>query len=184
MKVEIVFVDDEPKMSIYGLEGIVISLFGRTEYIVSNNPMADTLSTWFDFFIEKSDDGWMFGYKSNCEYTQDDARRILGDLVNKSNKAIKEKRSIDLTQEFDALDKNVEPYNFVGLFAKMNERFSPISLHGDINQDILEMREFLRKCMSVEQLEFDEHIKNFVFKTPAETIWVDATSTNNETTNQ
>lgn len=131
MKVEIVFVKGEPKMSIYGLEGIVVHLSGRTEYIVSKNPMADTLATWFNFFIEKCDQGWIFGYKSNCKYTRDDAKRILSDLVDKANKAIKEKQAIDLSQEFDALDQNVEPYVFGGLFAQMNERYAPVSLYGD-----------------------------------------------------
>jgi hypothetical protein len=181
MKVEIAFVNGEPKMSIYGLEGVVMHLYGRTEYIVSKDPMTDTLSTWFHFFIEKSNQSWTFGYKSNCEYTRDDAKRILRDLVNKANKAIKEKQSIDLSQEFNALDNNVEPYIFGGLFAQMNERYVPVSLYGDLNQDIAKMRETLRKGMTAEQLEADEHLKNFVYQIPSEIIWVDDTKTSTKT---
>ena len=175
MKIQIVFVDNKPKISIYGLIGIVVHLSGRREYVVSKDSLTDSLSSWFDFFIKETDHGWMFGYKSNYEYTQDDAKIILKELVDKANKAITEKQSIDLSQEFYTLDKDLEPFTFGGLFAQMNERNAPVSLYGNINQDIAEMRRMLSNCMTIEQLEADEHLKNFVYQIPAKIIRIDDT---------
>ncbi len=53
MDVNIIFKDGNPKLSVYGLEGILLRLAGVNEYIVSKDPERDTLSTTFYFFVEK-----------------------------------------------------------------------------------------------------------------------------------
>ncbi len=184
MKINIVFKGNEPKFSIYGLEGVLLLLWGRTEHIVSKDPLADTLSTWFHFFIVESENSWKFSYESNCDYTQEARKRVLRDLLDKANQAITWKQPVDLSPEFNALDQIVEPYIFGGLFAGMNERHAPISAHADLNVDIAEMREILKRTMTTEELAVDEHLKNFVSQTSAETIWVDETSTDDKTANQ
>lgn len=184
MKINITFQDNKPKLSIYGLEGVLLQLWGRTEHIVSKDPMADTISTWFSFFIEQADNNWKFSYKSNCDYIQEERKRVLRNLLDKANQAIVQKQPVDLSQEFDSLDQIVEPYTFGGLFAQMNERHVPVSANADLNLDIAEMREILKRSMTADELETDEHLKSFVFQIASEIIWVDETLTNDKTADQ
>ncbi len=180
MKVEIVFVNDKPKMSIYGLEGVLLELDGRPEYIVRKDPQADTLAAWFKFFIERDGHNWSFGYKSNYSDNREKQKRILSELLDKANGAIKRRTSVDLSREFDAFNEEIEPFVFSGLFAQMNERYHPISLYEDLNQDIDQMRAFIKENVYPEQLEKDEHIYNFVNQIPVEIIWVDDTEKTGE----
>lgn len=179
MKVSITFTDGKPVMSIGGLEGMLMILWGRTEHIVSRNPMDDTLSTTFRFFIAQEGNGWRFDYKSNCKYTHDEDRKVIDDLLAKANGAIIKKRTTDLSREFNALN-NLEPYDFGGLFSQMNERRSPKfendSYAESYNEAIAKMREELESRLTRNVIESDEHLNSFVFQIPLETICVDDTT--------
>jgi len=179
MKIGITFTDDKPVMSIGGLEGIIMILWGRTEHTVSKNPMDDTISTSFRFFIMQEGNEWRFDYQSNCKYTRDEDRRVIDDLLAKANQAIIEKNATNLSHEFNALN-DIEPYGFGGLFRQMNERHAPKFESGSYaqsyNEAVVKMRQELRNHLQLEEIESDEHLKSFVFQIPLETIWVDETS--------
>ena len=171
MRVGISFAGTIPVLSIGDLEGTILVLWGRTQHIVSKDPMNDTLSTWFNFFIEQEGNSWNFGYKSNCEHTLEEDRRVIDNLLGKANRAIVEKKATDLSDEFNALN-SIEPYSFGGLFSLMDERHEPAFGNKDPNQMLVEIREKLRNGLTVVEIESDEHLKSFVFQNPLETIWV------------
>ena len=175
MKIGITFSGNVPKITIYGLSGILLSLSGRTEIIVSKDPTVDTLAVWFHFFIEKIDNDWHFDYRSNCKYTSKEKIDILQNILDKANQAIAQKKAVDLSQEFHALNI-VEPYSFGGLYSQMNERYGPVFANEEPNQDIEDMRETLKRTMTPIEIESDEHIKSFVLQIPLEIIWVDESS--------
>ena len=175
MKVAITFSDGIPSLSVWSLQGTIMLLWGRTEHIVSKDPMNDTISTWFNFFIERKAGGWRFDYRSNCKYSRDEDQRILLNLLNKANQAIMQNQATDLSQEFNALNM-IEPYSIGGLFSRMDERYEPVIDNKDYNRVMAEMREKLKSNITVDEIESDEHLKSFVFQIPLETIWVDETS--------
>ena len=175
MKVSITFTDDKPVMSIGGLHGTLMMLSGRTEHIVSKDPMNDTLSTWIHFSIVQEDNGWKFDYQSNCQYTREEDKRVIDDLLAKAKRAIIEKKTTDLSREFNALD-NMQPYNFVGLYRRVNDHHEPFQEYHTWNQQLAEMRERLSSSLSPDEIESDKHLKSFVFQTPLETIWADLSS--------
>ena len=160
-------------MSIGDLQGTVMRLSGRTEHIVSKDPINDTLSTWFQFSIVQEDYGWKFDYKSNCQFTREEDKKMIDDLLTKAKRAIIEKKVVDLSQEFNALD-NIEPYNFDGLFRRVSDSDEPE--YRAWNQQLEEMRERLRNSLSSDEIESDKHLKSYVFQTPLETIWIDDNS--------
>ena len=175
MKIGIRFSHNIPLMSIGSLEGTIMNLWGKTEYWVSKDPMNDTLSTWFSFFIVQQDNQWRFDYRSNCKYSRDEDQQILGDLLGKANRAIMQMEVADLSQEFNALNAR-EPYIFGGLFSRMNEHYYPIFESKDQSLIFAEMREKLRSSLTSNEIESDEHLKSFVFQTPLETIFVNDSS--------
>jgi hypothetical protein len=172
MKIGIRFSDTIPVMSIGSLEGIIMNLWGRAEYIVNNDPMNDTLSTWFRFFIVQEENEWKFDYRSNCQYSDEEGQQIFDNLLGKANQAIVHKKETDLSHEFNALNIR-EPYSFGGLFSQMNEHYYPGFESKDQNGIFSEMREKLRSSLTLDEIESDEHLKSFVFQTPLETIFVD-----------
>ncbi|MFT3894059.1 MAG: hypothetical protein QM730_20710 [Anaerolineales bacterium] len=181
MKASITFSDDMPKISIGGLDGVLMHLWGRTEHIFSKDPTDDTIATWFNFFIEQKVDGWSFNYRSNRVFSQDDENRVLENLLAKANQAIAHREAIDLSQEFNALN-SIEPYRFGGLFTRMDDRHNPIFENkGDYNKDYddarAKLREELKVHLTPSEIGLDEHLRNFILQIPLETIWVDHTST-------
>ena len=175
MKIGIAFSGNVPKITIYGLSGILLSLLGRIETIVSKDPTVDTLAVWFHFFIEQRDKGWQFDYRSNCKYTSKEKIEILQNILDKANRAIAQKKAADLSQEFHALN-SMEPYSFGGLYSQMNELYGPVFSNRDPNQDIEDMREILKSSMTLNEIESDEHMKNFVLQNSLKIIRVDESS--------
>jgi hypothetical protein len=167
MRITLTYTDDEPRFAVYGLEGKFVRLYGRTEYIVSNDPWAETIGTVLRFFIEWKDNGWEMGYRSNRQYTQDEHIRIMHNLLNKANQAIAQKQPTELSQEFTALDQ-IEPFAFGGLYRQMNEHYEPMYESWD------HMREKLRNSMTLKEIEGDDHLKNWLNGTDT-TIWGDVT---------
>ena len=174
MKINLDYFDGKPKMRIGELEGILLELSGRTTYIVSMNWMDDYLSTWWSFFIAHEKDKWKFDYRSNCQYSNEEGIAVMNNLLHLANHAISMEQSIDLSDAFEALD-SYDPFSFRGLYSQMNERRGPIFTHRDPNNDLEEMRQILKNCMTAEEIEADKHLKHFVFKIPMEIIWVDDT---------
>ena len=108
-------------------------------------------------------------------YSQDYENKVLENLLTKANHAIERKETVDLPKEFNELNK-LEPYTFSGLFTQMDKRHNPIFESKDINQALTEMREKLKSRLTLNEIESDEHLRNFVLQVPLETIWVDDTS--------
>ncbi len=175
MKVSITFSGGTPHISIGGLEGVLLVLWGRTIHVISKDPTDDTLSTWIDFFIEQEGNGWRFDYRSNRVFVQEGENSVMGNLLTKANQAITQKRVMDLSQEFNALNI-LEPFVFGGLFARMSERHNPIYESEDHNLALAKMREELRIRLTLNEIESDEHLRNFVLQLPVQPIWVDHTS--------
>src|ERR1041384_4303851 len=175
MKVDITFSGDTPQISVGGLEGVLLILWGRTIHVISKDPTDDTLSTWLDFFIEPEGNSWRFNYRSNRVFAQELESRVMENLLTKANQAIAQKKVMDLSNEFNALN-DLEPYTFGGLFARMDERHNPIFKSKDRNEALTKMREELKIRLALDEIESDEHLRNFVLQIPVKAIWVDHTS--------
>jgi hypothetical protein len=175
MKVNLIFRDGEPRLAIYGLEGVIVSLYGRTVHVISKDPWEDDLSTSTYFFVEQQNHLWRFGSQSNCRYSQAAHNFIFNALLDKANQALAQAQPTDLSQEFTALNQ-IEPFCFGGLFPRMNEQHYPIFEHAGTNLDFDEMREKLKQSMTPEEIEADEDLQNFVYQIPVETILVDETA--------
>jgi hypothetical protein len=181
MKASITFTGNIPKISIGGVDGVLMHLWGRTEHVFSKDPTDDTIATWFNFFVEQEDDDWSFNYRSNRVFSQDDENRVLENLLAKANQALADKKTMDLSQEFNALN-SIEPYTLGGLFTQMDSRHNPIFENkGDYNESYndarAKVREELKVRLTSSEIESDEHLRNFVLQIPREIIWVDHTST-------
>jgi hypothetical protein len=174
MKINIIYYEDEPKISWYQLKGVLLQLFGRTAHIISKDPMTDDLSCWYIFFIEQQNNNWRFGYKSNCKFTLEYDMLILNNLLDKANQALAQKCSMDLSQEFIALDR-IEPYSFGGLFERMNASHQPDYDNQNPNRDLDSMREILRNNTKPEEVEADVRLKNFILGIPDEILFIDET---------
>jgi hypothetical protein len=171
MKVNLTFNDDCPRLSIYGLEGTILKLSGRTVYIVTQDI---DLSARLFFFVEQQENGWQFCFRSNAHYSQSEMV-IINNLLDKANQAIVQKQSVELSQEFNAIDK-FEPYDFGGLFTKFTERYDPIFECHDPNLGIEKMRKKLETSMSTEEIQADAHLRQFINNAPSEIIWIDSSN--------
>ena len=162
------FKDSSPKLSIYGLEGILLELSGRT--VTPAGTEIDLIST-YSFFVEQTQNAWRFGCRSNIEFLGEN-KRIFNNILDKANKAIAQRHSTDLSQEFNALHK-IDPYDIVGLFTQMNERYGPIDKHHGGES----MREKLRNSATSEEIQADQHLKRFIENSPTSIISIDGTIT-------
>jgi hypothetical protein len=167
MDVHIIFKDSEPKLSVYGLEGVLLRLAGVNEYLVSKDPEWDTLSISLDFFIEENTTGgWELNYSANIMVEDLAGKQALNNLLHKANLALTQEQPVDLTLEFSALCKQLEPYNFCGLFESMTPGHQPMIKDWNEARVLDRMREKIKSAIPPEQIENDEVLKYWLYKIP------------------